>query len=127
MSVKHKKHSAADDGPDTSLVLPSDWNDDHVVTRSVVSVSASGDLDPTAEFVLVTGGDAGITITLPDAATVDQKEITFKRVDAGVGEAVLSAAVGQTIDGDDTYVLLSQWQLVTLQSALGNWYVAGNN
>lgn len=39
MSITHAKVSAKADGADTSLVLPSDWNDDHVVSLTAADVA----------------------------------------------------------------------------------------
>ena len=34
ISITHAKTSSVTDGADTSLVQPSDWNDDHVVPEA---------------------------------------------------------------------------------------------
>lgn len=40
--IKHKKHSAADDGPDAGQVQPSDWNDEHEITNAAAVRAALG-------------------------------------------------------------------------------------
>lgn len=61
MGVVHKFVSAKSDGPDASVVRPSNWNDTHTVTEDVSVIST----DTTA----VSGGTyvftASLTLTLP--------------------------------------------------------------
>lgn len=42
MSIKHAKTSAKSDGADTSLVRPSDWNAEHVLSSSAPTIFAVG-------------------------------------------------------------------------------------
>jgi hypothetical protein len=73
----------------------------------------------------------------PDAsATVDKrarqvplwlqgKVFRIKRVDAGVGNLIISITSALTIDGVTTSLLSNQWQLVTVVSDAINWLIEG--
>jgi hypothetical protein len=50
MGITHAKVSAKSDGGDATLVLPSDWNDDHVITGSYFGGLPSGTLDRSYTF-----------------------------------------------------------------------------
>lgn len=65
VSIKHKKVSAKTDGGDTSLVLPSDWNDEHDVIVPVPIIIACSD-----ETTALTTGIAKATFRMPYAFTL---------------------------------------------------------
>lgn len=50
MSITHRKISAIPDEPDTTLVRPSDWNDDHDVTVLVLPVQGTDPASPDAGY-----------------------------------------------------------------------------
>jgi hypothetical protein len=60
MGVKHKFVSAQADGGDTSLVRPSNWNDDHIIDNVVPAI-------PAANTVALFGKVLGNTRVLPAA------------------------------------------------------------
>lgn len=54
MSLKHKKQSAKADGGDSSMVLPSDWNDDHIIDKGGALFDApdiNAEVEPVAPAV----------------------------------------------------------------------------
>lgn len=56
--IKHKKNSAVADGGDTSLVQPSDWNDDHTVTGGL-DLPEENPSSPPADTVRLFGRKVG--------------------------------------------------------------------
>jgi len=69
ITVKHNKVSTIPDDADTSLVRPSDWNDDHVLTGTV-PVSNGGTGAATLTGYVVGNGTAAMTAsaTIPNTA-----------------------------------------------------------
>lgn len=61
MAITHSKVSAVSDGGDTSLVRPSDWNDDHTITSSIVATDAIW--DAAGDLAVGTGADTAAKLT----------------------------------------------------------------
>lgn len=87
------------------------------------STSADITLDSTHNFVAVSASAANRTITLPTAAGITGREYTVKKTDATSNTVTIDGAASETIDGDLTLVLVSQYQSVTLVSDGTNWLV----
>lgn len=87
---------------------------DSTGSPSVANISTSTTLAPTTlNFTaLVTTSTTDKTITLP--AATDVRQIVVKKVDAGTGYVVVTAAGSDTIDGSTTYTITSQWESVTV-------------
>lgn len=132
MGIKHSFVSPKSDGGDTTLVRPSNWNADHegspdFLQVAQVSTSTNLTLDDTHSTVLATGGAGGITATLPTAVGRQGRRYTIVRVDAGAGDVTLDGDGSETINGDADYILVNQWQFVTVESDGTNWVVVGGN
>lgn len=87
-----------------------------------VNVSSSGNV-----LVLATGGAGGITVTLPTAVGAAGQSACIKKTDSGVGAVTVATTGGQTIDGASTYLLVNQYQYVTVQSDGSNWWIVAQN
>ena len=97
---------------------------------TVSSTSTSGSVTLPAStnvLVLATGGSGGITQTLPTAVGLTGQKARIKKVDSGVGTVTIATTSGQTIDGGSTYLLVNQWQYVSLESDGSNWQIVENN
>ena len=132
MAVKHNFVSPKADGGDTTLVRPSNWNADHegspdFLQLAQVATSINLTLDDTHSTVKATGGAGGITITLPTAVGRQGRRYTIVRVDVGAGDVTLDGNGSETINGDADYILVNQWQHVTVESDNVNWVVVGSN
>lgn len=76
------------------------------------------------QYYPVTTSSSAIVATLPDASTKPGDwQYTFKKIDAGSGTVVVTAASGTTIDGASTYTLTTQWQFVTIRRYNSNWHI----
>jgi hypothetical protein len=73
-----------------------------------------------------TGGVAGITVTIPAAASVPGKTVLVKKMDATAGRVNVQPIAG-LIDGFALYELVNQYQYVRLNSDGLNWNIVGNN
>jgi hypothetical protein len=80
--------------------------------------------------VFGTGGAGGILVTLPTAVNNPGRVIAVKKVDVGVGAVDISAAAGDSVEGNVSPAPLSlgvQYDSVILQSdGVLDWYVLGD-
>jgi hypothetical protein len=89
-------------------------------TRKVLAVSGNTTLtnEDGVGLVNVTTGSSTITVTIPAAAAANTSRIiTFKKVDSGVGQVVISG----TIDGTANPTLTLQNSTCTIQSSGSAW------
>jgi hypothetical protein len=77
--------------------------------------------DDVSALVNATGGV--VTITLPSAVGNEGKEYRIKKVDASGNAVVISAQVGETIDGSLTQSLPAQWDSMYVMSSGSNWFI----
>jgi hypothetical protein len=93
ITVKHSKVSLIPDGDDTSIVRPSDWNDDHVLTGTI-PVDNGGTGASTLTGYVKGNGTAAMTA----AATIPNTDITglgtASTKDAGAANGVATLDAG---------------------------------
>lgn len=126
MQITHKFVSDKDDGPDSSLVRPSDWNANHALARSVRVVAVNTLLGEADDVVLVNGGVDGVVVSLPSAVGLLGASLVIKKIDDGA-EVVVNPNGTETVDGYATYVLVNLNQYVEIVSDGTNWQVIANN
>lgn len=85
------------------------------------AVAASGAVTNTDDVIEGTGGGAGITLTLPTAASMNRRTLSIKKVDVGVGPVIVDAAGAETIDGALTQTLPDQWDSIDIYSNGVSW------
>lgn len=73
--------------------------------------------------LLVTTGGVNRTITLPVAAETVGKVYVVKKVDAGVGDVVITGAGAETIDGAASQTLAARWDVIMIVCDGGQWYI----
>ena len=87
ITVKHNKVSTIPDGDDPSLVLPSDWNDDHVLTGTIPVANGGTGAATLTGYVKGTG-----TTAMTASSTIPNTDITglgtASTKDAGVANGV---------------------------------------
>jgi hypothetical protein len=92
ITVKHSKVSTIPDGDDSSVVRPSDWNDDHVLTGTIPVVNGGTGAATLTGYVKGTG-----TTAMTASATIPNTDITglgtasTKDAGAALGVATLDA------------------------------------
>lgn len=89
----------------------------------IKTVSADYTLGADDHVLLVSAVSGDITITLPDASTVDGRQYHIKKVDSSVNSVTLDGYSGQTIDGDITQIITAQYDSVLIVSDGSNWYI----
>ena len=88
------------------------------ISRSVGSYNATANI--VDDIVLATAGSAGITLTLPSAAS--GLMVVVKKVDDAEGNVTIAPAAG-SIDGASTRILYYQYESMNFVSDSTDWYV----
>lgn len=91
--------------------------------NTTAGVAASDVLEISTGKVFCTGDVEGLTLQLPAAANVVGQEITIKKVDSGAGGITITTNSTEKIDGQDTYVLDDQYDVVTVVSDGSNFHI----
>ena len=73
--------------------------------------------------ILVNCSVEALTTQLPAAGSVSGQQYKVKKIDSGANAVTISTTSAQTIDGNTTYVLSSQYYSATVQSDGSNWWV----
>jgi hypothetical protein len=93
ITVKHSKVSTIPDGDDSSVVRPSDWNDDHVLTGTIPVANGGTGASTLTGYVKGTG-----TTAMTASATIPNTDITglgtASTKDAGAANGVASLDAG---------------------------------
>jgi hypothetical protein len=94
-------------------------------TWTVVSKTASFTASLSeAAIYLISAGAANITVTLPAASGAGSRAFTFKRTDANLVYLVtIDGNASETIDGELTIQLATQYESVTLACDGSNWLI----
>ncbi|MFJ3923017.1 hypothetical protein [Streptomyces sp. NPDC090022] len=92
------------------------------VPYPVRSVAADATVRVIDEVLLVDATAANRTITLISAVATPNRYV-IKKIDDTANTVTVDAAGSETIDGEATVVLTSQWESVTVIPSGGNWYV----
>lgn len=87
------------------------------------SVSAATLLTAGDDVVRVDTAGAGVTVTLPPAATHYGKEFYIKKTNAGANNVTIDGNASETIDGAATLVFNTQWMTKHIVSNGVSWDV----
>lgn len=92
------------------------------LTTNITTVSANTTLDGTYHVVLVNASGGNRTITLVDATKYRGIEYIIKKIDSSSNTVTIATQSSQTIDGQTSEVLDTQYQVVKVVSDGSNWY-----
>ena len=109
ITVKHSKVSTIPDGDDTSVVRPSDWNDDHVLTGTVPVANGGTGAATLTGYVKGNG-----TSPMTASATVPSTDIT------GLGTMSTQNANNVTITGGSISGTTVSGYIPTTEKAVAN-------
>jgi hypothetical protein len=73
--------------------------------------------------ILVNCAAEPLSTLLPSAATVSGQQFKVKKIDSSANAATITTTSSQTIDGNLTYILNTQYKSATVQSDGSNWWV----
>lgn len=94
------------------------------LANRTVSTNDSIISDDYTIFANASGGN--ITLTLPDASTVDGKIFIIKKIDSSTNTVTIDTG-GENIDNNSTLVISNENDAKKLQSDNTNWYVLSTN
>lgn len=92
------------------------------ITLAVSTKSSAYTVASTDDVILADATSAAFTVALPTAIGWT-KRITIKKIDSGANAVTVGTTGGQTIDGQSTRLLNTQFSSVTLISDNANWRV----
>lgn len=95
------------------------------IATQVTTVSANTTLTVDHHAVLVNASGGNRTITLPDATACSGRQYIIKKIDSSANTVTISAQTGQTIDGQSSVVLSTQYQFIKVVSDGQNWFKIG--
>ena len=74
-------------------------------------------------IVLVDASSGNKTITLPDASTCSGRQYIIKKIDSSSNSVVITPQAGQTIDGQTSVSINTQYAIVRVVSNGSNWFI----
>lgn len=88
-------------------------------------VTVSGDYQATAEDAVVLGNAVAgaLSVTLPAAASMRNRVVSVKKVDASGNAVTVRAGAGETIDGVASKAITVQWFSYALASNGAAWFI----
>jgi hypothetical protein len=118
----HDFQSSKTQGSDATIASKNEWNAVH--RTKTTALSANTTLDSTHDAILATAGAGGITLTLPAAASNAGRTYRIIKVDSAAGAVTIDANASETINGDLTYALKRQYELIEIVCDGSNWLVS---
>ena len=89
----------------------------------ITTVTANTTLSTSHFTVLVDASGGSRTITLPPAANCKGRIYVIKKIDSSANAVVIDANASETIDGQLTVSLTTQYQTIRIQSNGTAWYI----
>ena len=77
----------------------------------------------TDSAIMADATDGNITVTLPAVATNKGRLLTIKKIDSSANTVTIDGSGSETIDGDTTKVISSQYDSITIISDGSAWYI----
>jgi len=74
-------------------------------------------------IILVDASSGNKTITLPDASTCSGRQYIIKKIDSSSNSVVITPQAGQTIDGQTSISINTQYAIVRVVSDGSNWFI----
>ena len=93
------------------------------IATKVTVITSDSELDIDESVVLADAGTSSIVISLPQASLSTGRQYTIKKIDNSQNTVTISAYAGDTIEGNEVYVLSSQYQYVVLVAGTDKWYI----
>lgn len=95
------------------------------IATQVSLVSANTTLGVNHHIVLVDASGGNRTITLPDATACSGRQYIIKKIDSSANTVTVATQTGQTIDGQASVGLNTQYQFIKIVSNGQNWFKIG--
>lgn len=86
-------------------------------------VEWDGDFPRHGALILVDATGGPESVPLPPAESQRDRRVTIKKIDASGNDVTIEGDGAETIDGEPTLVLATQWSAATLASNGYEWFV----
>ena len=93
------------------------------VEQDARAVTAAYSMDPTDDLVLADATAAAFTVTLPPITNAQRKPYHIKRTNSGLNNVTVDGFGAETIDGAATYVLITQYDAITVLHNGTTWWI----
>ncbi len=93
------------------------------LVTNVTTVASSTSVGSNNHIILINAASGAITLTLPDASTVTNREFKFKKIDSTANIITISGSSSQTIDGELDKEITTQYEAFIVVSNGSNWFV----
>jgi hypothetical protein len=110
-------------GNDNDMQLTVAGADSFVDGVNTKAISATDTMDNTDDVWLVDASGAARTVNLPTAASRKFRKYTIKKTDATGNLVTIDGNSSETIDGELTHDLTTQYESVTIVSDGSNWHI----
>lgn len=110
-------------GPDEFIVdVPMTLNG--ALSRLTVSTAVvTTNVTVSSAVTFVDASSGNLQMTLPNALTSSGSMYVLKKVDASGFTVTIVGALDQTIDGEVSQIITSQWVTITVVATAGAWYI----
>ena len=86
---------------------------------------ASRTLSADNYLVIIDASNGGVTLTLPAASSYNERIYTIKKKDSSANKVIIDANSTETIDGEETIELKTQYTYVTIICDGTEWFIIG--
>ncbi len=97
------------------------------IAGNVVTKTSNYSLGPDNYIILADATSAAVTLTLPTASAIIGRLYTIKKIDSSSNQVIIATTGAQTVDGQSSPGLTSQYQYVTVVSDGNNWSIINSN
>jgi hypothetical protein len=97
--------------------------DGGALSLPIETITGADTLDDTNHVVLCNASGAAFTVTLPAAATNVGRIYHIKKIDSSVNAVTIDPANSETLDGDLTVDITSQYESLQIACDGSNWHV----
>ena len=98
-------------------------DDDDSIKGPITTITTNTTLDKTYYTVLADASSGAITVTLPQASTVDRVMFNIKKIDSSVNKVTVDGNGSETIDGSTTFDLTGEDESITIHCDGSSWYI----
>ena len=97
------------------------------IATPISTKSTSYTLTISDSVILANAAAGNIVMTLPTAVGINGREYYIKKTDTALNTVTINTTSSQTIDGETSYLLTTQWEYIKIVSNGSNWVIIGSN
>jgi hypothetical protein len=90
---------------------------------AIATITASATLTTSQTVILCDASSGAIVVTLPAASANTGRRYFIKKIDSSANTVTIDGNANETIDGELTSELISQYDAITIVSDGSNWHI----